>query len=45
MEEARVKMKELEEQRNTMQSAQLSAERQKRAVAEKCMSWKLVSLR
>ena len=35
MEEARVKMKELEEQRNTMQSAQLSAERQKRAVAEK----------
>ena len=28
-------MKELEEQRNTMQSAQLSAERQKRAVAEK----------
>ena len=35
MEEARVKMRELEEQRNTMQSAQLSAERQKRAVAEK----------
>ena len=32
MEEARVKMKELEEQRNTMQSAQLSAERQNRAV-------------
>lgn len=35
VEEARVKMKELEEQRNTMQSAQLSAERQKRAVTEK----------
>lgn len=35
VEEARVKVKELEEQRNTMQSAQLSAERQKRAVTEK----------
>lgn len=35
VEEARMKVKELEEQRNTMQSAQLSAERQKRAVTEK----------
>ena len=35
VEETRAKMKELEEQRNTMQSAQLSAERQKRAVTEK----------
>ncbi len=34
-EEMRVKMKELEEQRNVMQNAQLSAERQKRAVSEK----------
>lgn len=35
VEEARVKVKELEEQRNAMQSAQLSAERQKRAVTDK----------
>lgn len=35
VEEARVKVKELEEQRNAMQSAQLSAERQKRAVSDK----------
>ncbi len=35
IEEAREKVKELEEQRNGIQSAQLSAERQKRAVTEK----------
>ena len=35
VEESRAKMKELEEQRNLMQNAQLSAERQKRAVTEK----------
>ncbi len=35
VEAARAKLKEIEEQRNTMQSAQLSAERQKRAVTEK----------
>ena len=35
VEDMRAKMKELEEQRNVMQNAQLSAERQKRAVSEK----------
>ncbi len=35
LEATRAKLKELEEQRNAMQSAQLSAERQKRAVTEK----------
>ena len=35
VEDMRAKMKELEEQRNVMQNAQLSAERQKRAISEK----------